>query len=105
MAPMQLRVVDPGSGDSRLKLWRDGTMLVDYAGKLGSASWPTDPYNCRIGWYHWINNNNGAGGRWDNPGSSRAMHSHGYRLIRDALAEYDETAIRALLAPRLQLNT
>lgn len=27
------------------------------------------------------------------------------RLIRDALAEYDETAIRALLAPRLQLNT
>jgi hypothetical protein len=100
---MQLRVVEPGAGDSMLKLWRDGALLFDYAGKLGSASWPTDPYNCRLGWYHWINNNNGASGRWDVPGSSRAMHTHGYRMIRDQTGVYDEPAIRALLAPVSQL--
>lgn len=76
------------SGESMVKLWRDGDLIVDYVGPLGYHD-PRPAY-AKIGYYHWLNRN-----PWDDSVELRAIYVSKAALVHDPAERYAEPQLRA----------
>jgi hypothetical protein len=79
------------SGDSVVRIWRDGESIVDYTGPLGYDD--LQPAYAKIGYYHWLNAN-----PWDESVNQRTVYVSKAGLVRADALRQAEPQLRAWLS-------